>query len=628
MQLSRLTRNVALTVFVAIIGVILSAFMGLTIKQGAMLKEHVHLSAQSYFDGILITRRWNANHGGVFVLKREDMASNPYIENPDITCNGKTYTMKNPAVMTREISELAEQTKTGFQFHIASLRLLNPDNAPDTWERDALRRFESGASEFTQITEINGKKTYRLMRPLLFEQGCVDCHGKQGYAIGDVRGGISVALPYDEIEAALTSNRLRMIGLAAAITALIGATFYFIIWKFMKYLVFLADELESKRKEAEASLAAVAAERRTLDNIVSSIDADLLILDKNLKILWTNKRLRERDPYSRGEIVGQYCNKAYCNIDYVPKDCPAVLSLRGGVPIRKEHPIKHPDGSTRHYLFTCSPIEDTDGGITSVIELVQDITEKKDIEIEIQKKASDLEQANKKLRELDRLKSMFIASMSHELRTPLNSIIGFSSILLDEWLGALNDEQKKNLESVLRSGRHLLSLINDVIDVSKIEAGKLEAVYKDFDLRGVMEEAAEMFKKEAKDRGLELRVEPLSIALHTDRRRLLQSLANLIGNAVKFTEKGSVSVTARPLGEQLEITVADTGIGINEEDMPKLFGAFVRISSPLSAKVSGTGLGLYLTKKIVTATLMGEIEARSEYGRGSTFGIKIPMEVK
>jgi PAS domain S-box-containing protein len=245
-------------------------------------------------------------------------------------------------------------------------------------------------------------------------------------------------------------------------------------------------------------------------------------------------------------------------------------------------------------------------------------------------KTAELEAANEKLKDLDRLKSLFIASMSHELRTPLNSIIGFTSILHEEWLGPLNGEQRKNLETVLRSGKHLLSLINDVIDVSKVEAGKMETSPVDFDLYDAMADAAELVAKDAHDKGLEFLVEPLHQNLRTDRRRLCQCLINLMSNAVKYTERGSVKTTARIIpadgAAAVELTVEDTGIGIREEDMGKLFNAFIRIQMPATIGIKGTGLGLYLTRKIATELLRGEVEAWSCFGKGSRFLLRIPVE--
>ena len=254
---------------------------------------------------------------------------------------------------------------------------------------------------------------------------------------------------------------------------------------------------------------------------------------------------------------------------------------------------------------------------------------------DLNKKTEELEEANAKLKELDRLKSMFVASMSHELRTPLNSIIGFSSVILNEWLGPVTAEQKENLAIILRSGKHLLNLINDVIDVSKIEAGKIESMAEGFDLGALLDEAITLIRKDAADKGLEVEVRGAPLSMHTDRRRLLQCVLNLLSNAVKFTEKGCVtleirtpSATARAPGDAaVEIAVTDTGVGIRGEDLPRMFQPFVRLVNPGQATVPGTGLGLYLTRKLVVEILKGELLLTSEYGQGSRFLLRIPVRL-
>lgn len=254
---------------------------------------------------------------------------------------------------------------------------------------------------------------------------------------------------------------------------------------------------------------------------------------------------------------------------------------------------------------------------------------------DLNKKSAELKEANANLQEVDRLKSMFIASMSHELRTPLNSIIGFSSILLDEWTGPVNDEQKNNLAIILRCGKHLLNLINDVIDVSKIEAGKIDSISEEFDLYDLIDEAVSLIRKDLEAKGLFLKVSAPLQQMYTDRRRLLQCLLNLLSNAMKFTEQGGVTLEARidPGPAETtdnaiaEISVADTGIGIKEEDMGKMFQAFNRLTSPLQTVVPGTGLGLYLSRKLAAEVLQGDILMQSEYGRGSSFTIRVPVRI-
>lgn len=257
---------------------------------------------------------------------------------------------------------------------------------------------------------------------------------------------------------------------------------------------------------------------------------------------------------------------------------------------------------------------------------------------DLNQKTEELEKANTKLQDLDRLKSMFIASMSHELRTPLNSIIGFSSIIRDEWLGPVNPEQKDNLDTIQRSGKHLLSLINDVIDVSKIEAGRIETRFDEFDLYDLLTEAVQYVEKDLSDKGLKLHLDIHHHPLCSDRRRLLQCVINLLSNAVKFTEQGEVTVssTVADIGQsageqhpsgQIDISVADSGIGIAEEDITRLFQPFTRLDSHLRTTAPGTGLGLYLTRKLVVEVLHGDIMCKSFVGVGSTFILRIPERI-
>ena len=251
------------------------------------------------------------------------------------------------------------------------------------------------------------------------------------------------------------------------------------------------------------------------------------------------------------------------------------------------------------------------------------------LELRVAERTAELSVALEKSKELDRLKSMFIATMSHELRTPLNSIIGFSSVMLSEWAGPLNDEQKENVSIVMRAGKHLLKLINDVIDVSKIEAGKVEITIEDFDLADVVGEVVEMVEPQALEHGLAFSAEPINFPMHSERRRVLQALLNLTSNAIKFTEQGGVSITSKTTddGAFVEVAVADTGIGIPEDMREQLFGAFVRLDSPLKSKVAGTGLGLHLTRILARDILHGDITYAENPGGGSIFTLRIPVRI-
>ncbi len=241
------------------------------------------------------------------------------------------------------------------------------------------------------------------------------------------------------------------------------------------------------------------------------------------------------------------------------------------------------------------------------------------IEKELQLAKSQAESAN-------RIKSAFLAGMSHELRTPLNSIIGFLGLAIGELAGPLNPEQKKQLRMASGSAQHLLKLINDVLDISKIEAGELKVEKSHFDMAELVQQSCDELQPLAHERGLQLTASIAAEvgAIRSDRRRIGQVLINLINNAIKFTDAGSVLVDCRVVGDKLVTSVQDTGIGISEDDLPTLFHPFQQIDIGTTRQFEGTGLGLSICKKILQL-LDGEIEAESRVGQGSCFTVILPL---
>ena len=262
----------------------------------------------------------------------------------------------------------------------------------------------------------------------------------------------------------------------------------------------------------------------------------------------------------------------------------------------------------------------------------QDITARRQAEDELRLQRDQLEQllaertaANERLREVDRLKSEFLSTMSHELRTPLNSIVGFTGILIKGLAGPLNPEQHKQLGLVQSSGRHLLALINDLLDLSRIESGRMELQHEEFDFAAVVEEVVASLRPTAEQKLIELtaRCTPASIRLVGDRRRTFQILLNLANNAVKFTERGGVAIAAHTAAGRLVVAVRDTGIGIRPDQLPLLFEAFRQLDASHRRHYEGTGLGLHLCKKLL-GLLGGEIAVASVPGTGSTFTFTLP----
>jgi signal transduction histidine kinase len=226
----------------------------------------------------------------------------------------------------------------------------------------------------------------------------------------------------------------------------------------------------------------------------------------------------------------------------------------------------------------------------------------------------------------DKLKSAFLATMSHELRTPLNSIIGFTGILLQKLVGPLSEEQEKQLNMVQGSARHLLELINDVLDISKIEAGQIDVIAEAFKMENAIQKSVEKIIPMADKKGLVLisTINPGSIEMFTDRRRVEQILINLLTNAVKFTDSGEVHLETHIENNNVVTRIIDTGIGIKPEDMAVLFKPFQQIDTGITRQYEGTGLGLSICKRLVEL-LGGKIWVESEWGKGSTFVFTLPL---
>ncbi len=245
----------------------------------------------------------------------------------------------------------------------------------------------------------------------------------------------------------------------------------------------------------------------------------------------------------------------------------------------------------------------------------------------VRKRTDELAIAKERAEVMSRYKSEFLANMSHELRTPLNSILGFSEVLQDKMFGELNEKQEEYVNYIRESGGHLLSLIDDILDLSKIEAGKLVMEPADVRLGDLFQNSLTMVKEKALKHGIELilKLENEIPHIYADERMVKQVVFNLLSNAVKFTpDGGKVGLEAGKEGEDIRVTVWDTGIGIKEKDKEKLFKEFQQLDSGGDKRYQGTGLGLALSKRLVELH-GGKIWVASEPGKGSRFSFTLPI---
>ena len=351
-----------------------------------------------------------------------------------------------------------------------------------------------------------------------------------------------------------------------------------------------------------------------------------LIVDNNGQIQLVNAQTERLFGYYREELLGREVetlipdryrhrhvkDRAAYAADPRARPMGAELELYG---LRK-------DGSEFPIEISLSPIVTKAG--TFVAAAVRDVTERTAFEGRLRELNAALEQAS-------RAKDQFLASMSHELRTPLNAIIGFTATLLMRLPGPLNEEQERQLKIVQWSARHLLSLINDVLDLAKIESGKYELLLEHVPVGDVVKDVAASLAAKASEKGLELTAsvtEDAKSAL-TDRRSLRQILLNLTDNAIKYTERGSVRIdvrgTVRNQLPAIALSVIDTGIGIKPDDQERLFQPFEQLDPLGSRGFESTGLGLFLCRNLARL-LDAELRVTSEHGRGSTFTLTLPKE--
>jgi PAS domain S-box-containing protein len=352
--------------------------------------------------------------------------------------------------------------------------------------------------------------------------------------------------------------------------------------------------------------------------IESNIDA-LMTTDALGIITDVNQQMESLTGHSREELIGSPFKTYFTDPDRAEDGIRLVL--REGKVTNYELTARSKQGHETVVSYNATTFADRDGKLQGVFAGARDVTERKRFEQTLQEKTLEMENANL-------AKDRFLASMSHELRTPLNAIIGFTGTLLMKLPGPLTGDQENQLKTVSGSARHLLSLINDLLDLAKIESGKVEVNFEPVSCRSVVEEVAATLRPLAEGKGLSfiVKMPPEDVVIRTDRRALSQILLNLVNNAIKFTQKGRIAIEVRVHDDngrqRAELNVIDTGIGIKQEDQDRLFHAFTQVDGSSSRRYEGTGLGLHLSKKLAEL-LQGRITFKSEHGKGSEFRLEI-----
>lgn len=396
------------------------------------------------------------------------------------------------------------------------------------------------------------------------------------------------------------------------------AGFYSIYLSLYKFSVELPYDLLAS---AEEKLRNAAEEKYR--NLFDNANDAIIIYDTNGFVTSWNLAAEKIFGWTAEEITGKKLLPLIVP-EEVQEDMGSIIDKLGrGVPSYYEPELMRKDGTRINASLTVSYLRDADRNVIGISCIIRDITERR--------KAEELRLDNEHLVQANIARAEFLALMSHELRTPLNSVIGFGSLLKQNIAGRLNEKQEKYVDKILASGMHQLDLIDMILDITRLESGKLELDIKKMSVPENIEQVLILIKEKAARHNVTIKtdIDPALRFIHADEKRFRHILFNLLDNAVKFNkpEGGIVTIEGRRKENTASFSVSDTGIGIREQDMDKLFRTFQQVNTGLTRKYGGTGIGLAIVKQLVELH-GGTITAESRAGEGSTFTFTLPVEAK
>lgn len=366
------------------------------------------------------------------------------------------------------------------------------------------------------------------------------------------------------------------------------------------------------------------AEKERLESFLEHVGGGLGLIDPDLRVVWSNKQ-SEKWLEVNESIIGKLCNEVVTtDPERCKNDCPVRRAFEENQIQTGVYDAILSSGTKKYYQLTATPVKDSYGKVSHVMVLAQDITKRRLIELELEKKTEMLQVENKKVMEVVQQRNTFFASMSHELRTPMTAIIGFSEILMDDKIEPLTPGQRQMMLKVSQSADRMLNILNDLLDLTKLDFGKMTVSPSKFDLAKVINQVVETMQPLVRDKDVKLFASlPDDIpVMRTDEMKLNQIIVNLVSNAIKCTPSGSVQVQVKRHGDKVSIAVIDTGIGIRESDFELIFEEFGQVEGCGCKR--GTGLGLAITKRLVKL-LGGQITLNSTIGAGSTFTVMLPV---
>jgi PAS domain S-box-containing protein len=472
-----------------------------------------------------------------------------------------------------------------------------------------------GANAQGRIPFRGAEAAEAMRRALSGESGSIvgpDYRGETVLAaygpVGELNLGIVAKMDLSEIRAPFLEAGLIAFG-TGVLFVLAGGLF----------MVWINNPLIKRVEDRERKL-------RQLSRALESSSSSVVITDPNGTIEYVNPKFTERTGYSADEALGQ--NPRILNSGIQPREFYEDLwgTITSGREWHGEFRNKTKSGELYWEYASIAPVFGPDGEIANYVAIKDDITSQKEAEEDLRRARQEAESAN-------RAKSAFLANMSHELRTPMNAIIGYSEMLMEEAEDLEQEELIPDLQKIRGAGRHLLALINDILDLSKIEAGKMDLFLETFDLEPMIDDVSATADALVKKKHNTLEIERADDlgSMRADLTKVRQALFNLISNAAKFTENGTITLSARRepsgSGDWISFSVADTGIGIAPDKIGKLFEEFSQADESTTREFGGTGLGLAITRRFCRM-MGGDVSVESTLGAGTTFRIRLPADVE
>ncbi|MBJ6751180.1 ATP-binding protein [Geomonas anaerohicana] len=566
--------------------------------------------ARATFEKDTLYRRWATRHGGVYVPASQLSPPNPYLkripERDVTTASGKALTLVNPAYMTRQVFELADSQHNLVRGHITSLKPIRPENKPDPWEAQALKRFESGVKEVSEVQVMDGRPYMRLMRPFVTEPPCLKCHAAQGYRVGDIRGGVSASVPLD-IDSAVMDDVITGAAVSHGFIWLLGVG---LIGTGARVLGRSARAIEEREDRY-----------RTVADYTEGWE---YWQGPDHSFRYVSPSCLELSGYSREEF---YADPELLHRIVHPEDRAYyeshVRDSFHGTPRPIDFRIVRKDGEVRWIAHICRLVYTASGAENGIRGSNRDITDRKLanqalreqavlLEKEVRERMERETELEAKNAELER----FTYTVSHDLKSPLITIKGFAGAVLKDIEGGNLQRLDGDVRRIMGAADKMSSLLSDLLELSRI--GRIVNAPSLIDMNMLAKDVLGQLSGPIQQAGVEVSLQPGLATVWGDQPRIGEVLQNLVENAIKYKgeqQQPRIEIGMRQDADRAVFTVRDNGIGVPAQYQETIFGLF----NQLDARSDGTGIGLALARRIVEFH-GGKLWVESEGIRqGSTF---------